>query len=165
MARQVEALVVDDDLWSLRMMKGLLRECFPQMQVHVRSEPDCSGDYNIYFLDNDFDGCRVAARFASEIRARRPDALIIAYSANLDADTLKSLINAGCNGACDKSQPGDLPQTMEITRAYVESLMAPASRSTPTGVIHTLRSAKDLLREWNSRLDREEQLAAAGGER
>ncbi len=163
MARQVEALVMDDDLWSLRMMKGILRECFPQMQIHVRDEADCSGDYDIYYLDNDFNGYRVAARFASEIRARRPDALIIAYSANLDADTLKSLINAGCNGVCDKGQPDDLPRTMEITRAYVEALLAPASPSRPTGVTHTIRSAKELLHEWNSRLDREERLAAAGG--
>jgi DNA-binding NarL/FixJ family response regulator len=120
MSRQIEALLLDDDIWSLRLIKGLLQECFPDMKVHARDLPDPQGEFDIYFVDNDFNGRRVLPDLARDIRRERPQALIIAFSATLDAGTLKELINAGCDGACDKSVYGDLARTMEIVRAYIE---------------------------------------------
>ncbi|MHC5114570.1 MAG: hypothetical protein ACYTGP_09105 [Planctomycetota bacterium] len=150
------ALVVDDDIWSLRLMKGLLSECFPDLQVHTRETPDCHGSYDLYFIDNDFNGECVACELAAGIRRDHPDALIIAYSANLDATTLKALINAGCNGACDKSNPADIPRAMEIVRAFIESRLMAEDRPPPGGLIRTIRSVRDLLSEWNGRLAMEE---------
>jgi DNA-binding NarL/FixJ family response regulator len=165
MPEQIDALVVDDDIWSLRLMKGLLGECFPRIGVHVRQTPDCHGAFDIYFIDNDFAGEPIAARLAAEIRSRQPDALIIAYSANLDATTLKALINAGCNGACDKSNPADLPRAMTIVREFIEARLAGGREREGRGLIETIRSVRGLLHEWNSRLDNEERelSGAAGG--
>ena len=160
MSRQIEALLLDDDVWSLRLVKGLLQECFPEMKVHTRDQPDPEGDFDIYFVDNDFNGDRVLPELARELRRKQPDALIIAFSATLDTRTLKELINAGCDGACDKSVYGDLAESMEIVRAFVEQTLAGGRRregqKTSSGAIGTVR---DLLREWNRRLDRDEQRA------
>jgi DNA-binding NarL/FixJ family response regulator len=163
MPGHLEALVVDDDVWSLRLIKGLLRECFPELRVETRTEPDCEGEYDIFFVDDDFHGTRVAADLARQIRTQNPEALVIAYSANLDASTLKSLINAGCNGACDKSVSSDLPHAIEIVRAFIESKRV-TDLPARTSFVETVRSVRDLIREWNSRLEAEDRNAAEAAE-
>ena len=159
MSRQIEALLLDDDIWSLRLIKGLLQECFPDMKVHARDLPDPQGEFDIYFVDNDFNGRRVLPDLARDIRRERPQALIIAFSATLDAGTLKELINAGCDGACDKSVYGDLARTMEIVRAYIEQTMIGSPRGGRARANGAMGTVRDLLREWNRRLERDEQRA------
>jgi DNA-binding NarL/FixJ family response regulator len=158
MTPQIDALVLDDDVWSLRLVRGMLRECFPSLSVEVRDSPDAEGDFDIYFIDNDFNGELRAAQLAGQIRAAHPDALIIAFSAQLDSESLKALINAGCNGACDKAVPGDLARAMEIVRAFIQQR---AATSDAPGLRATIRSVKDLLREWNTRLERQDPAATA----
>ena len=48
MKADVSALVLDDNIWCLRLMKGMLRECFPDLRIEARVEPDISGDFDIY---------------------------------------------------------------------------------------------------------------------
>ena len=159
MSRQIEALVLDDDVWSLRLIKGLLQECFPEMKVHTREQPDPEGDFDIYFVDNDFNGHRVLPELARELRRKQPDALIIAFSATLDARMLKELINAGCDGACDKSVYGDLAESMEIVRAFVEQTQAggrrreghPVHRAVPAISAETARCSSRSRRRFHSR--------------
>jgi len=158
MKRQIEALILDDDIWSLRLVKGLLQECFPEMVIHTRDNPDPGGNFDVYFIDNDFNGVRLLPELATRIRKENPKALIVAFSAMLDAATLKELLNSGCDGACDKSVYGDLARAMEIVRAYVEQWHAAPTRS--QGAIGSVR---DLLQEWNRRLDREDQRSEIAG--
>jgi DNA-binding NarL/FixJ family response regulator len=160
MPGQLAALVVDDDIWSLRFLEGLLREFFPELLVETREVPDCSGQFDLYFIDNDFNGRRVAGELASAIRKHDPDALIIAYSANLDADTLKSLINAGCNGACDKSSHSDVSRAMQVARAFIKERIEAQSRVFGGGFTNMICSVRELLREWNCRLEAEEESTA-----
>ena len=154
MLRTISALLIDDDVWSLRILKGILRECFPDLQIETRLDPDVSGDFDIYFIDNLFDAGLIAARLAREIRASHPNALIIPFSATLDRDTLKALIAAGCDGACDKTVPTDLPMAMEVTQRYIEGLLA-APAGGGRGLRAVVSSIRGLLREWNARLERE----------
>lgn len=154
MLHTISALVIDDDIWSLRLLRGMLQQCFPGLRVETRREPDTSGNFDIYFIDNLIAGVERAPELAREIRARQPDALIIAFSATLDEATLKGLLLAGCNGACDKTIRDDLPMTMQVTQRYIENLLsAPASGG--RGLRSVLRSIRGLLREWNTRLERE----------
>ena len=117
----MKALIVDDDIWAVRLVEGMLNQCFPDLAVEGRNEPNTEGEFDIYFIDNDFNGTPLATELASRIRTAHPDALIIAFSGTLNADLLKDLINAGCNGACDKSTPSDLPRAMDITREYIDA--------------------------------------------
>ena len=151
----VSALVLDDNIWSLRLMKGMLHECFPDLRVVARDEPDISGEFDIYFIDNLFGDDPMAGMLAAQIRAEKPDALIIAFSAALDNASLKALIAAGCNGVCDKTDHSDLPTTMTLTQRYIEELHAKRCRRGDRGFFGALRSIQDLLREWNERLEHE----------
>ena len=162
MSRQIETLIVDDDTWSLRLVKGMLNECFPKMRVETRQTPDTSGEFDIYFIDNDFDGQRMAGKLATQIRRERPNSLIIAFSGMLDTETLKDLINAGCNGACDKSVYGDLARSMEIVQAYIDQFVhSPTVKDESRGFGGAVDSIRGLLHEWNRRLEHERRRVGA----
>jgi DNA-binding NarL/FixJ family response regulator len=154
MLHTISALLIDDDIWSLRLLKGMLQQCFPELRIETRTVADTSGNFDIYFIDNLIGGVEIAADLAAEIRARRPDALIIAFSATLDQNILKALLLAGCNGACDKTVRDDLPMTMKITQRYIEGLLA-APAQEGRGLRSVLRSIRGLLHEWNTRLEHE----------
>jgi DNA-binding NarL/FixJ family response regulator len=157
MLHTISALLIDDDIWSLRLLKGMLQQCFPDLRIEARTTPDISGKFDIYFIDNLIGGVERAAELAHEIRDRHPDALIVAFSATLDHMALKKLLLAGCNGACDKTVRDDLPMTMQVTQRYIEGLLAspaPGGR----GLRGVLRSIRGLLHEWNTRLEHEAAL-------
>lgn len=154
MLHTISALLIDDDIWSLRLLKGMLQQCFPDLRIETRTVADTSGDFDIYFIDNLIGGEDVAAELAAEVRTRRPDALVIAFSARLDRDTLKALLIAGCNGACDKTVCDDLPMTMRVTQRYIEGLLAAPAKG-GRGLRSVLRSIRSLLHEWNTRLEHE----------
>jgi hypothetical protein len=151
----VSALILDDNIWSLRLMKGMLQECFPDLRIEARDEPDISGGFDIYYIDNLFGDEPMAGRLAARIRAEHPEALVIAFSAALDRVSLKALIAAGCNGVCDKTDHEDLPTTMILTQRYIEELQAKRQRRGKGGFFGALRSIQALLREWNDRLEQE----------
>jgi len=154
MLHTISALLIDDDIWSLRLLKGMLQQCFPDLRIEARTVANTEGDFDIYFIDNLIGGVERAAELASEIRARRPDALLIAFSATLDQRTLKALLLAGCNGACDKTVRDDLPMTMQVTQHYIEGLLAAPARE-GRGLRSVLNSIRGLLHEWNTRLEQE----------
>src|SRR6185369_8257118 len=75
------ALLVDDDPMALEHLELVLSSRFP---------------------DHDFEGELMAGELARQIRARGKPATVVAFSGHLDVETLKRLINAGCDGACEK---------------------------------------------------------------
>ena len=154
MSRQISALILDDDVWSLRLMAGMLLQCFPDLEVQPRSEPDPTGDFDIYFVDNYFNDTPVAVDLATKIRADHTESLIVAFSGSLDASTLRQLVNAGCNGVCDKSDPSDLPRVMEVVGKFIDELTVPV-KAQNHGFVGAMGAVSNLLREWNSRLDNE----------
>lgn len=155
MTRTIKVLHLDDDIWAQRMIQTLLEQEVEGLEVTARSEPNCRGEFDVYFLDNDFGGDRCAGRLARTIREQHPDALIIAFSATLDSMVLKELINTGCDGVCDKSVPDDTPFALSVVREYAEALRQAGSTPPRTrGIFGRLRG---LLHDWNARLEKNEE--------
>ena len=164
---QIETLLLDDDIWSLRLLSGLLQTCFPDMKIETRETPDWRGEFDVYFIDNEFEGKHLATDLARKIRRANPEALIIAFSATLDSECLKGLINAGCDGACDKSIPADLTRAMDIVQVFIENAKRRLKPGVPArkGLAGAVESIRDLLREWNSRLDQQAETIQEGESR
>lgn len=158
---RVRALIVDDDPWSLRLLRGMLRECFPMLSIETRSLPVAEPGYNMYLIDHDFKGKMMAASLARDIRVVAPDALIIAFSGTLDRKTLVSLLNAGCDGACDKSRLSEMSGVMEVIQRYCESIVVTQNSRSRGSLREAVRAVADLIREWNTRLEIEENRHAA----
>lgn len=155
--KQLRALLLDDDEYALELLQAILLERYPSLVVEKRLSPDPTGDFDLYFLDDDFEGVRLAGRLARRIRAQRPDAVILAFSASLDLGTLKELLNAGCNGVCDKKVPSDMPRMLEALDRCIEELAelraAPPDKVSGRFILNTLR---ELFQEWNRRLESQE---------
>jgi len=154
---RMKALLLDDDPYALEFLRAVLSERYPRLEIHARSEPDPTGEYDVYLLDDDFEGVRLAGKLARRIRAQRPEALILAFSASLDDRTLKDLLGAGCNGVCDKRVPGDLPEMLEALDRCMSELehehRRPPSDLNTRYLVNTFR---ELFRAWNRRLDSQE---------
>lgn len=153
----MKALLLDDDPYALEFLRAVLSERYPGLEIHARSEPDPTGEYDVYLLDDDFEGVRLAGKLARRIRAQRPEALILAFSASLDDSTLKELLGAGCNGVCDKRVPSDLPEMLAaldrcMSELEREQLRPPSDLSTR----YLVNTFRDLFRAWNRRLDSQE---------
>jgi len=140
------ALLVDDDPWALRWLAASLAARFPELEVVARDSPDVSGAFDLYLVDNDFAGRRLAGELAATIRRRRPGAFVMAVSSDLDRPTLKALVNAGCQGACVKSDAQEVEEALQAVGAYLQA------RSRRGGVADALRAIEDLLVQWNGRL-------------
>lgn len=156
MAQPIRALILDDQVWSQELLQSLLTEIFPSLEIECRSEPDPSGEFDLYFLDNDFDGRSLAGELAHDVRKVSPDSLVIAFSGTLTAQDLKELIKAGCDGVCDKSVPEDLPVTMEIVQTYLEALEKIRIAAQP-GIIGAVKAISEMIGRWNHRLESQEK--------
>ncbi|HED65933.1 MAG TPA: response regulator [Planctomycetes bacterium] len=153
----LKALLLDDDEYAIEFLQAILLDRYPGLEIERRLEPDPTGEFDLYFLDDDFEGIRLAGRLARRIRAQRPRAVIIAFSASLDRGTLKELLNAGCSGVCDKKVPTDMPRMLESLDRAVETLEEERSRPPDTlSGSYLVRTFKDLFQEWNRRLEAQE---------
>lgn len=147
------ALLVDDDPLALEHLELLLSSRFPDLEITTRRAPDVSGRFDFYFLDNDFAGELLAGPLAREIRTRDKTATVVAFSGRLDVDTLKSLINAGCDGACEKGVPSSWRPILTLVEKRLADMVASHRREAGAfgGVKHAAGSIRDLLEDWNQR--------------
>lgn len=153
----MKALLLDDDPYALEFLRAILSERYPGLTIDARSEPDPTGEYDLYLLDDDFEGVRLAGKLARRIRAQRPEALILAFSASLDGQTLKDLLGAGCNGVCDKRVPADLPEMLAaLDRCVEEFAQQRSERRSDLSGRYLVRTFRELFRAWNQRLDGQE---------
>ena len=153
----LKALLLDDDPYALEVLRAILSERFPGLSIDVRSEPDPTGEYDLYLLDDDFEGVRLAGKLARRIRAQRPEALILAFSASLDDRTLKDLLGSGCNGVCDKRVPADLPEMLSaLDRCLAELEEQRAEKPSDLSGRYLVKTFRELFRAWNQRLDDQE---------
>ncbi len=154
---QLKALLLDDDPYALDFLREVLVERYPGLAIDCRTEPDPTGEFDLYFIDDDFEGVRLAGKLARRIRAQRPDALILAFSASLDAGTLKELLNSGCNGVCDKKVPADLPEMLGALDRCIEELEQGRRGARPDlSGRYLVKTFRALFREWNRRLESQE---------
>lgn len=147
------ALLVDDDPMALEHLELLLSSRFPELEITLRRTPDVSGEFDFYFIDNDFEGELMAGELAREIRARQKDATVIAFSGHLDVETLKRLINAGCDGACEKGVPTSWRPILALVERRLLEMVEAHKRAARAfgGVKHAAGSIRDILQEWNQR--------------
>lgn len=147
------ALLVDDDPMALEHLELLLSSRFPELEITLRRTPDVSGEFDFYFIDNDFEGELMAGKLAREIRARQKDATVIAFSGRLDVETLKRLINAGCDGACEKGVPTSWRPILALVERRLSEMVESHKRAARAfgGVKHAAGSIRDILQEWNQR--------------
>lgn len=148
------ALIVDDDPHAAEYLKFQLQRVVPNIHTEIRQEPDITGQFDMYFLDNDFSGSRFAAELASRIRQHRPDSLIIIFSAFLDAETLKRLLHAGCDGVCEKQEQAETRELLTMVQRFAQTMQRRHTQSKPSrGLVAVVQSIAELLREWNLRLN------------
>jgi DNA-binding NarL/FixJ family response regulator len=153
----LKALLLDDDPYALEFLRAVLSERYPDLAIDARAEPDPTGEYDVYLLDDDFEGVRLAGKLARRIRAQRPEALILAFSASLDGPTLKELIGAGCNGVCDKRVPADLPEMLAaLDRCLNEIAEQHSEPPSDLSGRYLVKTFRELFRAWNQRLDEQE---------
>ncbi|MEI7766669.1 MAG: response regulator [Phycisphaerae bacterium] len=152
----LRVLVLDDDVAMCDLLRFNIESRFPSALVECRNKPDPTGDFDVYLLDNDFEGKREIGRLIQLIRSRRPQALVVAFSAVLDAPTLKTLLNQGCDAACDKTVPTDLVTAMNV----IERFRQTQSQRGKPGFVQTINSLADLLRQWNRRMTLNQEVAA-----
>jgi DNA-binding NarL/FixJ family response regulator len=150
----IQVLLLDDDEFALDFMQVTLLDRYLEIEVQKRTDPDPTGEFDVYFLDDDFDGLRLAGRLARRVRAENPNAVILAFSASLDEATLKELLNAGCDGVCDKKVSSDLPKLLEVLdRCLLEIMEARNSPPEQLTGRYLLKTFRELFKEWNQRLD------------
>jgi DNA-binding NarL/FixJ family response regulator len=147
----MRALLLDDDPYALDLLQAILIERYPGLTIERRTEPSSHGSHDIFFLDDDFEGVRLAGELAHRIRRDNPGAIILAFSASLDASTLKELLAAGCNGVCDKKEQRDVPEMLDALDRCLDALQARRTQA-PESMLRTFR---ELFREWNLRLERQ----------
>jgi DNA-binding NtrC family response regulator len=152
-------LILDDDPVFLKLLELRINRRFPDITVDIRQHPVAVGIYDIYILDNDFQGRPLAADLAEEIKKTQPLSLVLALSGALCNSTLKRLINCGCNGAFDKSAPSEIDELLLVIDQHLKNQQSNISknRSGSRYVMDTARSISTLIQDWNRRLELEER--------
>lgn len=151
--RRPRALLVDDDPFALNHLEMMLHESFPDLEIEKRLEANVEGHFDFYFIDNDFHGEALAGRMAREIRKKRPEARIFAFSGALDVEALKGLINAGCDGVCEKDRPESWSESLASMRKLLDEMAHRhrVGKRAFGGVRNAAGSIRGLLHEWNER--------------
>jgi N-acetylglucosaminyldiphosphoundecaprenol N-acetyl-beta-D-mannosaminyltransferase len=148
------ALLVDDDPVALEHLEIVLTSRFPDLQIEKRLEPEVHGaPFDFYFLDNDFDGEARGAELAAEIRKDTSSAVVFAFSGTLDVAALKGLINAGCDGVCEKGAPKSWRSMLDLVDKRLGELADQHQRRAGSfgGVRSAAHSIHGLLENWNDR--------------
>ena len=146
-------LVIDDDAIVTKIVQRHLQTEFPQAEVETCGEPVVHPGYDVYFVDNNFNGQEMALNLLRQVRALEPQALVVALSNTLDLNLVSNLVNNGCNVIYDKANIKGATEARKVITNYLsvceDYYQNPNKRSTKS----ILSSIKQLLNEWNQRLE------------
>ena len=114
--------VIDDDPFVVTHLRRTFAVELPDAAVHGVSAPMAPVGYDVYIVDKDFFGISRGAEVVSRIQAIAPDALVIAYSAFLDRDYLRKLLEKQKAGKRRMKQVGkvEIPQEAFLAVLRVE---------------------------------------------
>ena len=143
--------IVDDDPFVAAHLGIALGERLPGAELYTIEEPVAPAGFDVYVIDNDFGGRAFGGELHDRIRALAPDALILAYSAQLDTPFLRRLMRGGARDAYDKESPADREALVLAIVEEHERLRSGRPRA-PQARRGTLAAVTALLREWNLRL-------------
>ena len=144
--------IIDDDPIFTAVLKARLQNQFPDLSIETESDPVISPGYDIYFIDNDFNGDSLISVLLRQIRELNPNALVVASSNTLDAEKLVELMNGGCNAAYEKSAPEGCAEVFSVIENYLSVLKRQLSLNNGKPLQGLVQSLQSLLREWNRRL-------------
>ena len=148
-------LILDDDPVVTRVIGQHLKVTFPECDVSVSNKPEVIPGFNVYFIDNDFDGKHLAKDLLSQVRQLAPHALVVALSSTLTMDDLQALVNRGCNAVYSKQNPHRSEEAKEVIRQYISVLQEREEVKDTYGFLDLLHSMKALLSQWNHRLSKQ----------
>ena len=143
--------ILDDNVAFTKLQELLIKRRFPAATVACFHEPQAVDGYDVYLIDNRFGLRDLAIDLCAEIRRRNPDALIVVWSAYVTKDLLKRLSTVGINAVAEKGNQADVDAALEVIGSF-----ARRGRSTRSFGA-TIRSIRDLLVQWNTRLSDEER--------
>ena len=144
--------ILDDDPIVSKVMRVHLLNSFPEATVEVYNDPVVEPGFDIYFLDNDFNGRQLGLKLLRDIRRISPHALVVALSNTLDLETVTKLTNGGCNAVYNKRFPQNSDDARDVIRNYLAVLAQMRSRKNGFSMADMIHSMKRLLGEWNQRL-------------
>jgi hypothetical protein len=147
--------ILDDNPDYTELEAALITQRFPGAEICVWHEPRVEPGFDVYLLDNRFGQEERALALATQIRAAQPDSLIIVWSAYVTKDLLKKLSPVGINAVAEKGSRGDIEAALDV----IERFFTRGKGLRSLG--ETIRSIRDLLAHWNSRIQQEERVASA----
>lgn len=150
--RTPRALILDDDPWIGELLKAHLERARPAIAAELRAEPDCTGRFDLYFVDNRFGGESLATDLVHEIRRDNPEALIVVFSGKLDRPDLIDLVRADCDLVCEKDAPDALANMLQDVQRLLRTPRRAKHRRRSLG--GTVRGLADLVYQLNSKLSR-----------
>lgn len=153
MHRTYSALILDDDPDAQAFLHWFLDKHFPWLRVATGDQPQTAQGFDFYFIDNNFGGQAKAVPLVREIRATDPQAFIGVFSGHLTPETFKKLVNAGCDGACEKGKPADLALLGELIAGHLDQLAKQKTQQPKTGWRGVAEAMSGLIQSWNDRLD------------
>ena len=146
-------LIMDDDSIVTTLFKRHFETHFPDAEIDCVNKPEAEPGYDVYFIDNDFGGRRLARQIADEIRRFQPNAFIVTLSLTIDFHQLRELVNSGCNAVYSKNTPDSSVDVRKAIREYLIAKEEAATLEKSGKTINfTLQSITSLIRQWNRRL-------------
>lgn len=164
--RSFRSLLLNEGIGSFWHLKEVLCRHFPELEFETGPASDLIGNFDVYFVcDDDHNNLQivsdcVASKRVRQIRAHHSDALVIAVSSTtFDRTTLKTLVNAGCDGVYENATPEDTTSVIEAISNYFDHLEDMNSTDRRSGIIGLIQSMRHLLRDWNRCLLRQKSLS------
>jgi len=156
MANLRKLIILDDDQHYAGMLGLQIKHRFPELAVTSSNKGDVPAGYDVYILDNDFNGTKKGARLAEKARSLSPESLVLVVSGTLEISLLKRLVNCHAAGAFDKSKTDDIESMFTLVEKYLETPVIKREQS-KASLKSTLKGISHLLSEWNERLAYEKQ--------
>jgi DNA-binding NarL/FixJ family response regulator len=150
MMRNARIAVIDDDPFVFAHLEQALRARLPGVEVMDIAEPIAPVGFDVYVVDKEFHGTSAGHEVVRRIQAIAPGSLVVAYSAHLDRDFLRTLVGERCEGAFDKGSLEELDRMISLIETYLNADLDRGQRL--QGFSSTVRAISNLVREWNLRL-------------
>lgn len=143
--------IIDQNAASATALKMVLRNRFEGMEISAFAEPAAPIGFDIFIVAANLLTEASGENLIPRIRNVASNSLILAYSDDLSLDLIKRLMNMGCEGVYDKDKQEDVAELFDKLDFYIDSQAKVASNR---GVGGTVNAISALIREWNTRIER-----------
>lgn len=153
MTMEYNVAIIDDDQFVASIMRTALLLRFNNLKIDCYAEPVVMPMMDIYFIDNDFEGSKLAKKLLLNIRETNPNALVIVMSSTVDLETLEDLVNGGVNAIWDK-RVDEIEQNenvFNVIKNYI-TIVDKARHDSEKNFNNPFNSIRALLEQWNRRL-------------